>query len=161
MLVFRICSVQNRYLPTVLTKEEILLIIQQLSGVYQLVIKLLYGTGLRLTEGLQLRVKDIDFEQNQIIVRDGKGMESRVTILPGSIVEELKMHLQGVKLLHLQDFEKGYGSVYLPFALEKNTLVPSISGFGNLFFLVAISQQIRAVEKFVVIICMRVAYKKL
>jgi integrase len=62
-----------------LTKEEILLIVQQLSGVYQLVIKLLYGTGLRLTEGLQLRVKDLDFEHNQIIVRDGKGMESRVT----------------------------------------------------------------------------------
>ncbi|MEY2834169.1 MAG: hypothetical protein RLZZ574_3429 [Cyanobacteriota bacterium] len=110
---------QTRYLPTVLTKEEILLIIQQLSGVYQLVIKLLYGTGLRLTEGLQLRVKDVDFAQQQIIVRDGKGMKSRVTMLPGSIVEELKMHLQGVKLLHLQDLEKGYGSVYLPFALEK------------------------------------------
>ncbi len=102
-----------------MTKEEILLIIQQLSGVYQLVIKLLYGTGLRLTEGLQLRVKDLDFEQNQIIVRDGKGMESRVTMLPRSITEELKLHLHGVKLLHLQDLEKGYGSVYLPFALEK------------------------------------------
>jgi integrase len=61
-----------------------------------------------------LRVKDLDFEQNQIIVRDGKGMESRVTMLPRSIAEELKLHLHGVKLLHLQDLEKGYGSVYLP-----------------------------------------------
>jgi integron integrase len=110
---------QTRYLPTVLTKEEVSAIIQKLSGVYQLVIKLLYGTGLRLTEGLQLRVKDVDFSQQQIIVRDGKGMESRVTMLPASIVEELKMHLQGVRLLHQQDLQKGYGSVYLPFALEK------------------------------------------
>ncbi|MBE9016361.1 integron integrase [Chroococcidiopsis sp. CCALA 051] len=110
---------QTRYLPTVLTKEEVLAIIKQLSGVYQLVIKLLYGTGLRLTEGLQLRVKDVDFAQQQIIVRDGKGMESRVTMLPASIAEELKMHLQGVKLLHQQDLQKGYGSVYLPFALER------------------------------------------
>jgi site-specific recombinase XerD len=97
---------QTRYLPTVLTKEEVLAIIQQLSGVYQLVIKILYGTGLRLTEGLQLRVKDVDFSQQQIIVRDGKGMESRVTMLPRSIAEELKMHLQGVKLLHQQDLQK-------------------------------------------------------
>mgnify|MGYP003471092292 FL=1 len=68
---------------------------------------------------MQLRVKDVDFAQQQITVRDGKGMESRVTMLPASIAEELKMHLQGVKLLHQQDLQTGYGSVYLPFALEK------------------------------------------
>jgi integron integrase len=90
-----------------------------LSGVHQLLIKLLYGTGLRLSEGLNLRVKDIDFAQQQIIVRDAKGNESRVTMLPESIAEELKMHLQSVKLLHQQDLQKGYGSVYLPFALER------------------------------------------
>lgn len=105
--------------PTVLIKEETTAIIQQLSGVYQLVIKLLYGTGLRLTEGLQLRVKDVDFAQNQITVRDTKGNESRVTMLPASIAEELKIHLQSVKLLHQQDLQKGFGSVYLPFALER------------------------------------------
>ena len=60
----------------------------------------IYGNGLRLTEGLQLRVKDVDFTQQQITVRDGKGMESRVTMLPASIAEELKLDLQGVKLLH-------------------------------------------------------------
>jgi integron integrase len=80
---------------------------------------LLYGTGLRQTECLQLRVKDIDFAQNQVIVRDGKGMESRVTMLPNSLAEELKFHLEIVKRLHQQDLEKGYGSVYLPFALER------------------------------------------
>ncbi|MEA5504090.1 tyrosine-type recombinase/integrase [Halotia wernerae UHCC 0503] len=115
-----------------MTKDEVLAIIQKLSGVHQLLIKLLYGTGLRLTEGLSLRVKDVDFAQNQIIARDTKGNESRVTMLPESIAEELKIHLQSaklavsvsvppnfvisVKIIHQQDLQKGYGSVYLPFA---------------------------------------------
>ena len=110
---------KTKYLPTVLTKEEVVIVIQQLSGVHQLLIKLLYGTGLRLNEGLSLRVKDVDFAQKQIIVRDTKGNESRVTMIPESVAEELKIHLQSVKLLHQQDLQKGYGSVYLPFALEK------------------------------------------
>ncbi|MBW4623329.1 MAG: integron integrase [Cyanosarcina radialis HA8281-LM2] len=110
---------RSRYLPTVLTKEEVLAVIENLSGVYQLVIKLLYGSGLRLTEGLQLRVKDVDFSQQQLGVRDSKGMESRVTMLPVNVGKQLQEHLQGVKRLHQQDLEKGYGSVYLPFALER------------------------------------------
>jgi integron integrase len=110
---------RSRYLPTVLTKEEVLAIINNLSGVHQLVVKLLYGTGLRQTECLQLRVKDLDFAQQQLIVRDAKGMESRVTMLLTSLIEELRFHLQIVKRLHQQDLEKGYGSVYLPFALER------------------------------------------
>ncbi|MGF1674009.1 MAG: integron integrase [Rivularia sp. (in: cyanobacteria)] len=110
---------RSKYLPTVLTKDEVILIIQKLYGVHQLLIKLLYGTGMRLNEALSLRVKDIDFAQLQITVRDTKGNESRVTMLPESTAEELKVHLQGVKILHLQDLEKGYGSVYLPYALER------------------------------------------
>jgi integron integrase len=110
---------RSRYLPTVLTKEEVLAIINNLSGVYQLVVKLLYGTGLRQTECLQLRVKDLDFPQQQLTIRDTKGMESRVTMLPTSLIEELQFHLQIVKRQHQQDLEKGYGSVYLPFALER------------------------------------------
>jgi integrase len=109
----------SKYLPTVLTKDEVFAIIKQMSGVHQLLIKLLYGTGLRLTEGLSVRVKDIDFAQNQITVRDTKGKESRVTMLPESIAEELNIHLQSVKIRHQQDLAKGYGSVYLPFALER------------------------------------------
>ncbi|MEP0803505.1 MULTISPECIES: tyrosine-type recombinase/integrase [Cyanophyceae] len=66
---------KSNYLPTVLTKDEVLAIIQKLSGVYQLLIKLLYGTGLRLSEGLNLRLKDVDFAQQQIIVRDTKEMK--------------------------------------------------------------------------------------
>jgi integron integrase len=110
---------RSRYVPTVLTREEVLSIINHLSGVHQLIVKLLYGTGLRQTECLQLRVKDIDFAQKQVIVRDGKGMESRVTMLPTSLAEELSFHLEIVKRLHQQDLNRGYGSVYLPFALER------------------------------------------
>jgi integron integrase len=110
---------RSRYLPTVLSKEEVLAIINNLSGVYQLLVKLLYGTGLRQSECLQLRVKDLDFAHKQLTVRDAKGRESRVTMLPISLIEELQFHLQIVKRQHQQDLEKGYGSVYLPFALER------------------------------------------
>jgi integron integrase len=107
------------YLPTVLTVDEVMAILKQISGVYQIIAKLLYGCGLRLNEALELRVKDLDFAQKQITVRDGKGMESRVTMLPSSIIEPLKEHLQRIKRMHQQDLEHGYGSVYLPFALDR------------------------------------------
>jgi integron integrase len=106
-------------LPTVLTKEEVSKIIGCLSSLPQLMAKLLYGSGLRLMECVRLRIKDIDFAQHQIIVRDGKGMEDRVTMLPASLVLPLKEHLQRVKRLHEKDLARGYGSVYLPFALER------------------------------------------
>lgn len=70
-----------QYVPTVLTKQEVITVIQQCDGIYQLVVKLLYGSGLRLIEGLRLRVKDVDFAQQQIVVRDGKGSKSRVMML--------------------------------------------------------------------------------
>lgn len=73
---------RSRYLPTVLTQDEVRSVLQQVSGVQGLGLKVLYGSGLRLTEGLQLRVKDMDFAQRQIVVRDAKGQESRVTMLP-------------------------------------------------------------------------------
>lgn len=109
----------SRYLPTVLTQAEALALIRQLSGVYQLVVQLLYGSGLRQAECLQLRVKDIDFGHHQLVVRDTKGGESRVTMLPAAITDVLQTHLQTVKQLHQQDLAQGYGSVYLPFALER------------------------------------------
>jgi integron integrase len=82
----------------------------------------LYGSGLRLREGLSLRVKDLDFSQRQILVRDTKGGESRVTMLPGSLIEPLQVHLEEVRRWHQRDLEQGYGSVYLPFALERKYL---------------------------------------
>jgi integron integrase len=108
----------SRYLPTVLTKSETTAVICQLSGVYHLVVQLLYGSGLRQTECLQLRVKDVDFGHHQLVIRDAKGHEGRVTMLPDSAVAALQEHLQRVKRLHQQDLAQGYGSVYLPFALE-------------------------------------------
>ncbi|MGK7905709.1 MAG: integron integrase, partial [Synechococcus sp.] len=110
---------RSRRLPTVLTVEEVRSVIQQMSGVHRLIVQLLYGSGLRLREAMQLRIKDLDFSQHQILVRDIKGQESRVTVLPASIIDELKEHLQGVKRIHLQDLERGYGAVTLPFALAR------------------------------------------
>jgi len=106
-------------LPTVMTGEEVMAVITAMSGTFQLIAKLLYGSGLRLIECLRLRVKDIDFAQHQIIVRDGKGMKDRVTMLPDTLVEPLREHLQRVKMLHQQDLAEGYGAVYLPAALER------------------------------------------
>jgi len=109
----------SRYLPTVLTPDEVQAMIQALHGVYKLVVQLLYGSGLRLSEGLSLRVKDVDFAQSQLVIRDAKGNQSRVTMLPQRIIEPLQTHLQSVRQLHHQDLDQGYGSVYLPFALER------------------------------------------
>jgi integron integrase len=110
---------KSRYLPTVLTHEEAIAVLDHISGTYQLVAKILYGSGLRISEALRLRVKDLDFAQQQIVVRDGKGGNSRVTPLPSSLVLRLKDHLHQVQLTHQQDLAKGYGSVYLPYALER------------------------------------------
>jgi integron integrase len=110
---------ESRRLPTVLTREETLRVIGFLPGTYQLMAKLLYGSGLRLQECLQLRVKDVDFEQRRIIVHAGKGDEDRVTMLPDSVVPFLQEHLRHVKQLHDQDLARGYGRVDLPFALER------------------------------------------
>ena len=81
--------------------------------------KLLYGSGLRLIECVRLRVKDLDFPNRAIIVRDGKGEKDRVTVLPDSLIHPLQEHLRWVKSLHEEDLAKGYGSVYLPYALAR------------------------------------------
>jgi len=110
---------RHHCLPTVLTVEETLEILKNLTGVYQIVAKLLYGSGLRLNEALKLRVEDLDFAQQQIIVRDSKGMESRVTMLSKNVIDQLKEHLQQVRRIHQQDLERGYGETPLPSALQK------------------------------------------
>jgi integron integrase len=108
-----------RRLPTVLTKGETLRLIGCLSGTHQLMAKLLYGGGLRLMDCLRLRVKDLDFERRAIVVRDGKGGQDRVTVLPDSLIPALQEHLQRVKALHEHDLAQGYGAVYLPDALAR------------------------------------------
>lgn len=106
-------------LPVVLSKDEALTVIELMTGVPQLIVKLLYGSGLRLMECLRLRVKDVDFSMNQILVRHGKGGKDRVTLLPSNVVEPLTFHLKRVSVLHKQDCERGYGHVNLPGALAR------------------------------------------
>jgi integron integrase len=110
---------EEKHLPVVLTKAEVQLVIARISGLHQIMAKLLYGSGIRLMECLRLRVKDIEFEQSQIMVRDTKGNEDRVTMLPQSIAPLLRSHLATVKQLHEADLANGYGMVELPYALER------------------------------------------
>lgn len=109
---------QPERVPTVLTKDEAARVLSAMSGPTQLMAKLLYGSGLRALECLRLRVKDIDFEQRCIIVREGKGDKDRVTMLPDNLVTPLREHLARVKHLHEKDLAEGYGTVHLPNALD-------------------------------------------
>jgi len=103
--------------PTVLTKPEVQLLLKRMSGTYKLMAQLLYGSGLRVMECMQLRVKDLDFGQRQIIVREGKGLKDRITIFPDSLREDLQHHLEYVKLLFKDDSSSRFGGVSLPYAL--------------------------------------------
>jgi integron integrase len=105
--------------PTVFTREEVRIVLAHLSGMSLLMASLLYGTGRRLMECVRLRVKDVDFASQQITVRDGKGAQDRVTMLPQVLVAPLQRHLTRVKLLHEDDLTAGYGEVYLPYALAR------------------------------------------
>ena len=105
-------------LPTVLTHAEAMQIIGKMRGTPRLMAKIMYGSGLRVMECMRLRVKDLDFDNRQIIVRGGKGDNDRLTILPESIIPELKQMLQDVKALHEKDLAEGYGETILPNALD-------------------------------------------
>ena len=110
---------RSEHLPTVLSKDEVASVLAGMQGLHQLMAKLLYGCGLRLMECLRLRVKDIDFEQSQIIVREGKGEKDRATMLPASLIQPLKNQITFVNNQHERDLAQGYGSVELPFALAR------------------------------------------
>lgn len=106
-------------LPVVFTRTEVRRVLAQLQGDYRLMGELLYGTGLRLMELLRLRIKDVDFGYNQIIVRAGKGMRERRTMLPARLKPPLQLQVQRVRQLHRHDLARGGGSVYLPMALDR------------------------------------------
>jgi integron integrase len=106
-------------LPAVFTRKEVKAVLNLLTGVNWIMANLLYGAGLRLMECVRLRVKDIDFSYNRIIVRDGKGKKDRVTILPAILKEKLEQQILKVEKLHKRDLEQGYGTVFLPYALDK------------------------------------------
>ncbi len=106
-----------KHMPAVLTENEVRALLAHLEGARWLVVSLLYSSGARLLEGLRLRVKDVDFERHEILVRDGKGARDRVTMLPECLVEPLRIHLVRVRALHEGDLAAGFGEVHLPFAL--------------------------------------------
>lgn len=106
-------------LPVVFTREEVKLLLAQLEGTVWLMASLTYGGGLRLLECLRLRVKDLDLERGELVVRDGKGQKDRITMLPKLLIEPLRMHFARVRQLHQRDLAEGFGRVYLPFALER------------------------------------------
>ena len=108
-----------RKLPVVFTKTEARLVIKELKGFYKLLAILMYGGGLRVLECVRLRVKDIDFQYNQITIRDGKGQKDRITMLPRGIKGALQLHLKKVQIIHQEDLMDGFGEVFLPFALAK------------------------------------------
>ena len=106
-------------IPVVLTRDEVKQVLSLLDGVPELVVKLLYGCGLRITEAVKLRIQDIDFGFKQVTVRDGKGMKDRVTPFPVNLEFALSNHLERVKLIHKKDLAQGLGNVYLPYALDR------------------------------------------
>ena len=106
-------------LPTVLSKNEVSGLLKEMDGIPHLVSSILYGSGLRISEALRLRVKDIDFDYKQVVIRSGKGKKDRVTMLPEKLSQPLKIQVVKVKNLHQQDLAKGYGRTILPNALSK------------------------------------------
>jgi integron integrase len=106
-------------LPVVLMPEEVGRLLTLIEGTAGLILRLLYGTGMRIMECLRLRVKDVDFARGEILVREGKGFKDRVTMLPDTLIASLKTHLARVKALHDEDLAAGYGEVYLPWALAR------------------------------------------
>ncbi|MBN1355998.1 integron integrase [bacterium] len=110
---------KSRRLPVVMTKEEVKQVIINLSGEIWIIVSLMYGAGLRLTECLRLRVQDIDFSGNQIMIRSGKGDKDRLTMLLENLKEPLMDHLKKVRQLHQKDIQDGWGDVSLPHSLSR------------------------------------------
>ncbi len=106
-------------LPMVLSREQVKDLLSRIDGIHALIAGIAYGTGMRLMECLSLRVKDIDFSTNAIMVREGKGGKDRVTPLPAKYREALTKQLEAAKKLHQQDLENGLGEVFMPDALER------------------------------------------
>jgi len=137
-------STRGERLPVVFTQSEIKAILSELTGRRWLMASLLYGSGLRLSECLRLRVKDLDFERRQIIVRDREGEKDRATMLPSSLIGPLRKQLAAVRRLHDADLRAGYGEVELPPALARK--YPSVArswGWQYIFPAVNISRDPR------------------
>lgn len=110
---------RSSFLPVVLSRQEVAALLTHVAGVEGLVLRLLYGTGMRLMEGIRLRIKDVDFVRKEILVRDGKGGKDRVTMLPQSLVAPLRAQLRAALEQFEHDKSRGRAGVYLPLALER------------------------------------------
>jgi integron integrase len=118
-LVDSVRAKPSQHVPTVLSRAEVQAVLHEMSGIHLLMARLLYGSSMRLMECIRLRVKDLDFEYRQIVVRDAKDAHDLYSLLPASLVKPLQDHLIQVKRTHAEDLSKGYGAVYLPFALAE------------------------------------------
>jgi integron integrase len=124
----------SRRLPVVLTRQEVKTLLEALQGTSWLIASLLYGTGMRVIEGLRLRVKDLDLERREIVVREGKGGKDRITMVPENLVLPLRDQLLRSKRLHDRDLEAGFGAVSLPTALaRKYVSAPKSWGWQYVF----------------------------
>ena len=116
-------GVQNaktpKRLPVVLTEAEVREVLTRVTGTIGLMLRLIYGTGMRIMECQRLRVKDIEFSRREILIREGKGFKDRLTMLPSSLTAPLQEHLLRIQSLHNADLAAGFGDVYLPYALER------------------------------------------
>lgn len=110
---------ESKRIPAVLTQRETTALLRHIHGINGTIIKLMYGTGMRLTEALRLRIKDLDIERRQIIIRQGKGDKDRVTMLPDSLADEITDHLRERRIMHDKDLATGHADVELPDAIER------------------------------------------
>ena len=106
-------------LPVVLTRGEVAGVLDQLRGTHHLIGCLLYGTGMRIMEGMRLRVKDVEFSRNEIVIRDGKGAKDRMAVLPRGVVRPLRHQVEQARQLHAADLNAGFGAVWLPGGLAR------------------------------------------
>jgi site-specific recombinase XerD len=135
---------QGKRLPVVLTVAEVQAVLARVTGTTGLMLRLLYGSGLRLMECTRLRVKDVDFGQGQILVRDGKGDKDRVTMLPQSLVEPLQTHLERVQVLHRAAIlKRAMARSICPMRLIENIRMQAGNGVGSMSSLPASGRSIR------------------
>lgn len=110
---------ERKHIPVVMTKGEVKKVIANLTGTYQLIVYLMYGCGLRMNEALNIRIKDVDFGFDKVYIWDSKSLKDRTVPLPQAIKQRLQVQVEYVEGLHNKDLDDGYGSVYLPHALER------------------------------------------
>lgn len=113
---------ERKHIPVVLTEEEVKQVLGNLTGNYQLIVYMMYGCGLRMSEALNIRVKDIDFGFDRVYIWDSKSLKDRTIPLPQKIKEQLKVQVTKVEEIHKKDVADGYGTVYMPYALERKKI---------------------------------------